>query len=157
MVFLVRAFKWMVPESRHLSYYARVNDKVTATIEVFFFSGNSPTCHTETQALIQCLSPIISEQNDTMWIYICREINDSWLRSQHLCVFAAAVVPPLWVRGLPRLFHLYVRFICFFYTSLIEILSFTWPNQHLTSFVMENIPLNIQCIQFFFLWKLIIM
>lgn len=32
--------------------------------------------------------------------------------------------------------------------------SFTWPNEHLTSFVMENIPLNIQRIQFFFSLKI---
>lgn len=41
----------MVPESRHLGYYARVNDKATVTI-VVFFSGGDPAgrTHTNTRA-----------------------------------------------------------------------------------------------------------
>lgn len=55
MVFLVRAFQCTVSESRHLSYYARVNDKATVTMEAPF-SGDDPACltHTGTHTLMQC-------------------------------------------------------------------------------------------------------
>lgn len=41
----------MVPESRHLGYYARVNDKAIVTIVVFFSGGDPAGCtHTNTRA-----------------------------------------------------------------------------------------------------------
>lgn len=59
----------MVPESRHLSHYARVNDKATVTKEAFF-SGDDPVCHTNRNLCLFSVSDMMQ-----LHIYIYKKNN----------------------------------------------------------------------------------
>lgn len=53
----------MVPESRHLSFYACVNDQATVTMAVFF-SGDEPACHTHANLVPQTRQHAMFRQSE---------------------------------------------------------------------------------------------
>ena len=108
----------MVPESGHLGYYARVNDKATVTIVLFFFwrrsSGSHTHEHTRAYSVLQTWSILPVTLHETIMLnYICGYIKDSSLKSQHLFVSSLCLFHPLLLYVFDRL------------------LSFTWLNKHL--------------------------